>query len=265
MVASTASASTCGKKVVGFRNMLRIFGGKDTKHGSWPWQASLISSSTGRHFCGGSLIYPEWVLSAAHCIDSHSDPSSLKIKLGEHVRSTEESSEQLFNVSKIIGHENYTVGGQFFNDVALIKLSRPAKLNKFVNLVCLPAKGEEQKEGTICHTSGWGELESGALSNTLQDISGPIWRFADCKDAWKMPDLDPKTICFGNKHGEDYGACRGDSGGPLSCKSGGKWKVVGITHLVAKKPLCRIIPGRFQKVEPYLDWIQGKIGQNTAK
>lgn len=53
--------SVCGKPELN----TRIVGGQAAPDGSWPWQASLHTS--GRHFCGGSLINSEWVMSAAHC------------------------------------------------------------------------------------------------------------------------------------------------------------------------------------------------------
>ena len=56
----------------------RIVGGTVAKVNSWPWQAMLLNRY-GDQFCGGSLVDPYWVVTAAHCVDNRS-PSSIKIR-----------------------------------------------------------------------------------------------------------------------------------------------------------------------------------------
>ena len=62
----------------GLKPSVRIVGGTVAAQNSWPWQAMLRTTS-GFPFCGGSLIAPQWVASAAHCVQGKS-PSSLMIR-----------------------------------------------------------------------------------------------------------------------------------------------------------------------------------------
>ena len=62
----------------GIRPQTRIVGGTNARHGDWPWQVQLRTTS-GFVYCGGSLIYPQWVLTATHCVKGTS-PSSIVIR-----------------------------------------------------------------------------------------------------------------------------------------------------------------------------------------
>lgn len=60
----------------------RVINGEDASPHSWPWQISL-RNSRGGHICGGSLIRPDWVLTAAHCVDRNPDPNAYTVVVGE--------------------------------------------------------------------------------------------------------------------------------------------------------------------------------------
>jgi len=254
------SASSCGNKPFDAHDSF-VVGGRDARPGAWPWQASL-QTTRGFHFCGGSLIHPEWILTAAHCVEGQS-AGGIRVVLGEHNLDINEGNEQIISPAQIIAHERFKQGGWMYNDVALIKLSRPAQLNKYVNLVCLASKGEDE-QGNECYVSGWGYTRktsevTGISPKILQEINGPIWRYADCKAKWAEDffEVNPDVYCFGNTNGKNYGVCNGDSGGPMSCKHAGGWKVVGVAHFAQTR--CKYLPGAYTKVEPYLDWIKARV------
>jgi len=83
----------------------RIVGGVEAVPGSWPWQAYLRFK--GEFTCGGTLIHPEWVISAGHCFIHHEHVRQWQIVLGEHDDTVEEGWEQVMEVSKVIVHPDY--------------------------------------------------------------------------------------------------------------------------------------------------------------
>ncbi|KAL9985662.1 hypothetical protein ACROYT_G008088 [Oculina patagonica] len=160
----------------GSRPNTRIVGGTEAPINSWPWQVMLMTSSN-RQFCGGSLIDPSWVLTAAHCV-RRSSPSRVKVRLGAHYRvSGSVGTEQDINVEKIITHESYHKPKTYSNDIALLKLAKPATLGRGVGLVCLshpsnalPIDNANKK----CWITGWGTLSSGGSQpNALMQAS--VW------------------------------------------------------------------------------------------
>uniref|UniRef100_A0A8C6GCS0 Peptidase S1 domain-containing protein n=1 Tax=Mus spicilegus TaxID=10103 RepID=A0A8C6GCS0_MUSSI len=130
--------------------IIKIVGGYTCRENSVPYQVSLNS---GYHFCGGSLINDQWVVSAAHCYNR------IQVRLGEHNINVLEGNEQFVNAAKIIRHPNYN-SWTLNNDIMLIKLASPVTLNARVATVALPSSCAPA--GTQCLISGWGNtLSSG--------------------------------------------------------------------------------------------------------
>ena len=113
----------------------RIVGGETASSQTWGWAASLRYSSSGSHFCGGSIISEFHILTAAHCTAGLSSPALIRVVVGSIYLS---SIVQQRNVVKIYNHPGY-VSSNYLNDIAILKLSAPLNLDQTgVDLVCLP-------------------------------------------------------------------------------------------------------------------------------
>uniref|UniRef100_A0A8C5X2B9 Peptidase S1 domain-containing protein n=1 Tax=Malurus cyaneus samueli TaxID=2593467 RepID=A0A8C5X2B9_9PASS len=165
----------------------KIVGGYTCPEHSVPYQVSLNS---GYHFCGGSLISSQWVLSAAHCYKSR-----IQVQLGKHNLELSESTQQFINSAKIIRHPGYSAY-TLDNDIMLIKLATPAQLNKAVQTVPLPTSCAAT--GTTCLISGWGNtLSSGSnYPDKLQCLKAPVLSAADCSDSYPG-QITKNMMCVG--------------------------------------------------------------------
>ncbi|XP_074619287.1 uncharacterized protein LOC141878299 isoform X2 [Acropora palmata] len=237
-----------------------IVGGTVAPINSWPWQA-LLRTRDGRQFCGGSLIKPEWVLTATHCVVGKS-PSNIQVTLGAHYFSTASvvGTEQYFNVTQIIQHENYASPKQWSNDVALLKLSRPAVLRNGVGLVCLSDDQFQRPfNNKSCWTSGWGTLVwLGSQPKELMQVDLPLVTPQTCSSIYPL-NYDANTmICAGRSQG-GKGVCHGDSGGPLVCEFNGKWYLEGVTSWVGLPCGAANKPAVYADVRNLKSWIIGKM------
>eukprot|EP00091_Calanus_sinicus_P017379 TRINITY_DN3756_c0_g1_i1.p1 TRINITY_DN3756_c0_g1~~TRINITY_DN3756_c0_g1_i1.p1 ORF type:complete len:185 (-),score=38.65 TRINITY_DN3756_c0_g1_i1:380-934(-) len=121
-------------------NATRIVGGVEAVPGSWPWQAYL--KFKGSFTCGGTLIHPEWVLSAAHCFSHHEHVKDWEIILGEHDDTVEEGWEQAMEVSTVVVHPDYNQHDIDY-DFTLIKLAKPVELTDHVAPACFPSEADD--------------------------------------------------------------------------------------------------------------------------
>uniref|UniRef100_A0A8C8B7Y3 Peptidase S1 domain-containing protein n=1 Tax=Otus sunia TaxID=257818 RepID=A0A8C8B7Y3_9STRI len=219
-----------------------------------PSQVSLQydSSGTWRHTCGGTLIDPSWVLTAAHCISSS---LTYRVVLGKQVLSEDEPGSMAVGVEKIIVHEKWN-SFLIINDIALIKLAEAVKESETIQPSCLPPAGLILENDYPCYITGWGRLRTnGPLPDTLQQALLPVVSYEICSQRdWWGSNVRPTMVCAGGD-GITSG-CNGDSGGPLNCQREGLWEVQGIVSFgsalgcnTAKKPTV------FTRVSAYIDWI----------
>ncbi|XP_067399341.1 trypsin I-P38-like [Emydura macquarii macquarii] len=224
----------------------KIVGGYTCPKNSLPYQASL---NIGYHFCGGSLIHRQWVVSAAHCYKS-----SLQVRLGEHNLAVNEGTEQYINSAKVIRHPSYN-SRLLDNDIMLIKLASAATLNSYVNTIALPSSCVAT--GTQCLISGWGNtLSSGTnYPDLLQCLKAPVLSSSQCSNAYPG-QITSNMICIGYLEG-GKDSCQGDSGGPVVC-NGQLQGIVSWGIGCAQKGY----PGVYTKVCNYVSWIQSTIAAN---
>ncbi|NXL51595.1 ACRO protein, partial [Podilymbus podiceps] len=134
-----------------------VVGGTDAQPGSWPWIVSiqdLWTTGTG-HICGGSLISPQWVLTAAHCFINASSIAVWRVVIGA-TRPTQLGPEvQVHNMEQLLVHEHYRNISQR-NNIALLELDRPVQCSYSVQLACVPHASLRVSELTACYIGGWG-------------------------------------------------------------------------------------------------------------
>uniref|UniRef100_H3AML6 Peptidase S1 domain-containing protein n=1 Tax=Latimeria chalumnae TaxID=7897 RepID=H3AML6_LATCH len=209
----TPSPPHCGRPKLN----VRIVGGANAPEGAWPWQVSLHYYA--EHICGGSLIAPDWVLTAAHCFANGQNPFSYLVYLGRYQQSNFNSHEKLRRVARIIVHENY-VNEEHSNDIAPLQLKSSVTYTDYILPICLPASSVHFPEGYKCWVTGWGHINSGGkLHNRLYHrgaIESPSTRII-------LNDM----ICARYEE-EKKDSCQDDSGGPLVCKVNGTWQLAGI-------------------------------------
>ncbi|NXU57090.1 CELA1 elastase, partial [Turnix velox] len=238
----------------------RVVGGSEARSHSWPSQISLqyYSGGSWHHTCGGSLIQRNWVMTAAHCVDR---TMTFRVVAGEHNLSTNEGSEQVLGVSKIIVHpywnSNNVAAGY---DIALLRLSSSATLNSYVQLAVLPQAGTVLPNNYPCYITGWGLTPNGQLSNVLLQAYLPVVDYQICSSSSYWGNTVKQTMVCAGGDGVRSG-CQGDSGGPLHCAVNGQYQVHGVTSFVSGNG-CNVQrkPTVFTRVSAYTSWISSVSG-----
>lgn len=255
----------------------RILGGDVAGEGAWPWQVGLVSTDAASvfegQFCGGSFITSTWVLTAAHCVyEEHDDgsqrlmgPDEFDVLAGTNVLL--EGNGDRIPVDLVIPHADYNPV-LFENDIALVRLSRPAQ-GVAVSTVRLSTEGVEATyapPGAEAIVTGWGRLEDGTYPLDLRQVAITVFDTNECNR--QVTDEDPiseNMICSGALKG-GIGSCSGDSGGPLVVAlPDGDYMQVGVVSwgYTSEDSIagCDLTVdfSAYARVARYQDWIRNAI------
>jgi secreted trypsin-like serine protease len=235
---------------------VKILGGAVAAPGQFPWMAVLVDSRSDRAingaFCGGTVVAPRVVLTAAHCVEG-TGADEVDVVVGRTRLSVDDDGERI-KVTKIVVHAGYDPQS-VIKDVALLQLATPASVPPLP--LAHPADDGMTTPGSRVVVIGWGATqEGGDISDELRFVRLTARSHGYCDREYGHID-DASQLCVGSSRaGED--SCQGDSGGPVIAGNGDTTRIVGT---VSYGDGCgrKGVPGVYTRVSHYAQWIDDHI------
>jgi secreted trypsin-like serine protease len=230
-----AHTPKCGRRNgAGVGARIQGFKENESQFGEWPHMCAVLNEKVvagqepaNLYKCGGSLIAPGVVLTAAHCLEGLTNtPAAVKIRCGEWdtQKTTEPYPHQDRYVAQIKIHPEFD-NRSLANDFAVLFLAQEFKLDHHIDTICLP-RPREFFVGGQCYATGWGKDRFGSQGEyqiVLKEIELPVVNSVTCQNSLRNTrlgqkfKLDESFMCAGGKKGLD--TCKGDGGSPLVCPS----------------------------------------------
>nr|XP_014277253.1 venom serine protease-like [Halyomorpha halys] len=247
-VSSTNLTCNCG-----WQNLRRIYGGKETKKNQYPWMVVL---SMG---CGGSIITPYHVLTAAHCTNQRS-PIQIKVYVGLHYLDGRENPFlQIHLVYRIFQHEGYN-DEIVINDISILYLFTQISFHLKVGPVCLPHT-QRNLEGKFIKVTGWGKTLNTGYQYVLREVDVQVISIEECQREWGI--IQQTQICAYTRFKD---SCNGDSGGPLVYEDPDTGRFTQVALVSFGPPNCGTDPAPSvnTNVFAFVDWIQYVVTRSYA-
>ncbi|CAF0900171.1 unnamed protein product [Brachionus calyciflorus] len=256
----------CG--VPDVKSQTKIVNGQVALDNAWPWMVAIFSFYY--FICGGSIIAPDLIITAAHCVRDNPDIYGYTFIYGTNNYLFDYQSE--FNTaSKIYIHPDY-FSTVIYNDVALIRLTEKIKFSKKVKPICLPKTGKlDEIEKKEVVATGWGKTDGGLFGFPSEALLQTSLIIKNNKSKEGCEYRRYNNYCTEGAS-DDSGTCQGDSGGPLQYFKNGKWYLYGFTSFGygnEENSCMTTMPSFFSTVPFYLNWIKsvatGKSPQSSVK
>uniref|UniRef100_A0A8C0IIJ8 Peptidase S1 domain-containing protein n=1 Tax=Bubo bubo TaxID=30461 RepID=A0A8C0IIJ8_BUBBB len=196
---------TCGlRPMAAYYGMSRVVGGTGAQPGAWPWIVSIQDpweAGTG-HVCGGSLISPQWVLTAAHCFLEARHITMWRVVVGANHLTQLGPEAQVRSIKRLLVHPRYSNITKR-NDIALLELDQPVQCGYYVQLACVPDASLRVSELTDCYISGWGARQKAAgTTDVLQEAKVHLINPNLCNSSrWYRGAVHPHNLCAGYPQG----------------------------------------------------------------